>query len=164
MTTVVGSASDTAPRSKSETTLFESSAGMGVGSTHPAASPAALDLATATRPSGVSRSNSYISLHRNHSSHSLRRLERQEYAFQVPPQDIEPIPSGASQHSVASTHEDIPVIEEFGYRFRKKTYREMLKVYQGRVSTEKWWKAALRPFILFAYPAIAFVPSLCLPS
>ena len=43
---------------------------------------------------------------------SLRRLERQEYAFQVPPQDIEPIPSGASQRSVASTSHEDPTLPE----------------------------------------------------
>lgn len=160
MATVVGADPEKMRRSKSESTLHGlggGAGGMEVGLTLPAASPQALDLATTTVPGGVSRSTSHLSLHRNRSSHSLRRLEKQEYAFQVPPQDIEPIPSGASQHSVASTHEDIPIDQEVGYRFRKKTYREMLKVYQGRISTEKWWKAALRPFILYAYPAIAFV-------
>ena len=160
MATIMGADSEKMRRSKSESTLHGlggGAGGMEVGLTLPAASPQALDLATTTVPGGVSRSTSHLSLHRNRSSHSLRRLEKQEYAFQVPPQDIEPIPSGASQHSVASTHEDIPIDQEVGYRFRKKTYREMLKVYQGRISTEKWWKAALRPFILYAYPAIAFV-------
>ena len=162
MATVVASDPDKVRRSKSESTLLNLGAGEGgmeVGLTLPAASPQALDLATTILPGGVSRSTSHHSLHRNRSSHSLRRLEKQEYAFQVPPQDIEPIPSGASVHSVASeTHEEVPVDQEVGYRFRKKTYREMLKVYQGRVSKEKWWKAALRPFILYSYPAIAFVP------
>lgn len=126
----------------------------------PSASPVSHELVT-TSPR-TSRPVSHHSLPRSRSSHSLRRLERQEYAFQVPPQDIEPIPSGASQRSVASTsHEDstLPEAEEIGYRFRKKTYREMLTIYQGRISREKWWKAALRPFILYAYPAIAFVKS-----
>ena len=124
----------------------------------PVASPAALGLATPSPPE--SRSGSHHSLPRIRSNHSLRRLDRQEYAFQVPPQDIELMPSGASQHSVPSTsHEDptLPEHEEVGYRFRKKTYREMLAIYQGRISRERWWKAALRPFILYAYPAIAFV-------
>lgn len=103
------------------------------------------------------RSESRVSFARPRSSHSLRRLERQEYAFQVPPQDVEPIPSNASQYSARSVHEDTTAGQEVEYRFRKKTYKEMLVIYQGRLSREKWWKAALRPFILFAYPAIAFV-------
>ena len=159
MATLVVSGSEKARRSKSESMVFGSGGRREGALTLPAAFPAALDLATTTAHGGISRSTSHHSLHRNYSSHSLRRLEKQEYAFQVPPQDIEPIPSGASQHSAASTHEDVPVDEEVGYRFRKKTYREMLKVYQDRISNEKWWKAALRPFILFAYPAIAFVPT-----
>ena len=111
----------------------------------------------------VSRSGSHHSLPRVRSNHSLRRLEKQEYAFQVPPQDIEPIPSAASQHSIISAPEEIPIEEEIAYRFRKKTYREMLAIYQGRISREKWWKSALRPFILYSYPAIAFVRSPPLP-
>jgi hypothetical protein len=114
-------------------------------------------------PSGsasMRRSGSHHSLPRVRSNHSLRRLEKQEYAFQVPPQDIEPIPSAASQHSIISAPEEIPSEEEIAYRFRKKTYREMLAIYQGRISREKWWKSALRPFILYSYPAIAFV---CFP-
>ena len=125
----------------------------------PAASPPALDLATTitNTPTPISRSGSHHSLPRPRSNHSLRRLERQEYAFQVPLQDIELVPSGTSQHSVASPHEDALPDQEVEYRFRKKTYREMLAICQGRISREKWWKAALRPFILYAYPAIAFV-------
>ena len=144
-------------RSKSES-ILASSVHRGELPGLPSASPVSLELVTASPR--TSRSASHHSLPRSRSSHSLRRLERQEYAFQVPPQDIEPIPSSASQRSVASTsHEDptLPETEEIEYRFRKKTYREMLTIYQGRISREKWWKAALRPFILYAYPAIAFV-------
>jgi hypothetical protein len=159
MAIIISSDPEKGRRSKSEQTLTT------LGTVHTSglpvlhsASPAALDLATTNTP--ISRSGSHHSLPRIRSNHSLRRLERQEYAFEVPLQDIEPIPSAASQHSVASTpHEDNAVPdEEVEYRFRKKTYREMLAIYQGRISREKWWKAALRPFILYAYPAIAFVP------
>jgi Major Facilitator Superfamily len=98
-----------------------------------------------------------IPLPRSRSNHSLRRLERLEYAFQAPLQDIEPVPSNASQHSARPVHEDTTAEQEKGYYFRKKSYKEMLTIYQGRISREKWWKAALRPFILYSYPAIGFV-------
>ena len=35
-----------------------------------------------------------------------------------------------------------------------KTYRQTLRVYSGRLSKDNWFKVALRPFILFAYPSI----------
>jgi hypothetical protein len=98
------------------------------------------------------RSNSFHSLSRPRSSHSLHRLEKQEFAFQVPPQDLEVVPSP----SRSTTAPDSPS-DQIEYRFKKKTYREMLTVYQGRLSRQKWWKAALRPFILYCYPSIAFV-------
>ena len=107
------------------------------------------------------RVDSHVSLHSLRRTPSLRRLEKQETEFEIPPQDIEPVPPGASVRSVASSvHEPKSVVvegEEVEYRFRKKTYRELLKLYEGKISREKWWKAALRPFILYAYPAIAFV-------
>jgi hypothetical protein len=146
MATVVASNPDNVRRSKSES-LLPTSNSIAQGITP-------LDV---TNSATVSRSGSHHSLPRVRSSHSLRRLEKQEYAFQVPPQDIEPIPSAASQHSIISAPDDHPTEEEIAYRFRKKTYREMLAISQGRISQEKWWKSALRPFILYAYPAIAFV-------
>ncbi|KAF2146295.1 uncharacterized protein K452DRAFT_294871 [Aplosporella prunicola CBS 121167] len=36
----------------------------------------------------------------------------------------------------------------------KKTYSQTLKFYSGRLSHDKWFRVALRPFILFAYPAV----------
>ena len=35
-----------------------------------------------------------------------------------------------------------------------KTFRQTLRPWNGRLRHEKWFKVALRPFILFAYPAI----------
>lgn len=36
----------------------------------------------------------------------------------------------------------------------KKSFRQHLKVHNGRINHDKWWKAAVRPFVLFAYPAV----------
>jgi Major Facilitator Superfamily len=155
ISSIIPSARNEVRRSKSESVLSAGNPPPTNGlPSLPNASPAALDLATTA---SFSHSESHHSLPRPRSSHSLRRLEKQEYAFQVPPQDVEPILSNLSQHSTHSDpgHPD-EATEEVAYRFKKKTYREMLVVYQGRISREKWWKAALRPFILYAYPAIAF--------
>ena len=35
-----------------------------------------------------------------------------------------------------------------------KTYKQTLKPWNGRLNHEKWFRAAVRPFILFAYPSI----------
>ncbi|KAH6620128.1 major facilitator superfamily domain-containing protein [Boeremia exigua] len=35
-----------------------------------------------------------------------------------------------------------------------KTYRQSLKPWNGRLAKDKWFKVAVRPFILFAYPAV----------
>jgi Major Facilitator Superfamily len=111
---------------------------------------------TPVRPP-LPRPNSHTSSRR---TPSLRRLERLETEFEIPTRDIEPVISRTSIRSpVASIHEPEPeVVEEvLEYRFRRKSYKELLVVYQGRISTGKWWKAALRPFVLYAYPAITFV-------
>lgn len=34
------------------------------------------------------------------------------------------------------------------------TFRSTLKLYKGKQQTVAWWKAAFRPFVLFAYPAV----------
>ncbi|KAI9708819.1 MAG: hypothetical protein M1820_003774 [Bogoriella megaspora] len=35
-----------------------------------------------------------------------------------------------------------------------KSFVDTLKPYSGRLSKDKWWKAAIRPFILFSYPSV----------
>ncbi|KAF2230319.1 MFS general substrate transporter [Viridothelium virens] len=35
-----------------------------------------------------------------------------------------------------------------------KSYVQTLRPFSGRLSRDKWWKAAIRPFILFAYPSV----------
>ncbi|KAL7270031.1 hypothetical protein RUND412_007273 [Rhizina undulata] len=35
-----------------------------------------------------------------------------------------------------------------------KTFFQSLTIYNGRLRKESWWKAAIRPFVLFAYPAV----------
>lgn len=34
------------------------------------------------------------------------------------------------------------------------SYRQTLRIWNGRLSHDKWYRAAVRPFILFAYPAV----------
>ncbi|KAK8023990.1 hypothetical protein PG993_012056 [Apiospora rasikravindrae] len=35
-----------------------------------------------------------------------------------------------------------------------KTFAQHLQIYHGRLNSDKWWKAAIRPLILFSYPAV----------
>ncbi|KAH9888636.1 major facilitator superfamily domain-containing protein [Xylariomycetidae sp. FL2044] len=35
-----------------------------------------------------------------------------------------------------------------------KSFRQQLKLHHGRLNQDKWWKAAVRPFILFSYPSV----------
>ncbi|KAI1766020.1 MFS general substrate transporter [Hypoxylon sp. FL1150] len=35
-----------------------------------------------------------------------------------------------------------------------KSFGQQLKIQHGRLNQDKWWKAAVRPFILFCYPAV----------
>jgi len=140
---------DTVRRAKSESVLPSSvSPRMDISPIRPTASNGNPALPGST---------SQHSLPRVRSNRSLRRLEKQEYAFHIPPHDIEPIPPPESPPNLVLHDQNMHEQEAVEYRFRKKTYREMLAIYQGRISEEKWWKSALRPFILYAYPAITFV-------
>ena len=77
-------------------------------------------------------------------------------SFQVSPQKLVRTPQSSENpaHQVTTSTSG----EESGHRSRKKAYRELLAVYKGRLVREEWWKCAMKPFILFAYPAIAYVP------
>ncbi|RYP49950.1 hypothetical protein DL769_011017 [Monosporascus sp. CRB-8-3] len=35
-----------------------------------------------------------------------------------------------------------------------KSFSQQLKIYHGRLSQDKWWKVAVRPLILYSYPAV----------
>jgi hypothetical protein len=35
-----------------------------------------------------------------------------------------------------------------------KSFTQQLQIYHGRLNSDKWWRVALRPFILYAYPAV----------
>ena len=151
----VGPGPDKVRRSKSEL-ILPSAHVHNRSEVFSAGSPAAPDLAT-TVNSPYSNSGS---LPRIRSPRSLGRLENREYAFDARVLDAKPLPSDASQQFMKSTTEEEIAAQQIEYVFRKKTYREILAIFQGRLSQEKWRKAALRPFILFCYPAIAFVSPL----
>ncbi|KAI1427226.1 major facilitator superfamily domain-containing protein [Xylaria sp. FL1777] len=36
----------------------------------------------------------------------------------------------------------------------RQSFKSQLRVFNGRINQDKWWKAAVRPFILFSYPAV----------
>ncbi|TGJ83301.1 hypothetical protein E0Z10_g5445 [Xylaria hypoxylon] len=36
----------------------------------------------------------------------------------------------------------------------RQSFKSQLKIHNGRINQDKWWKAAVRPFILYSYPAV----------
>ncbi|KAI8953427.1 major facilitator superfamily domain-containing protein [Xylaria longipes] len=36
----------------------------------------------------------------------------------------------------------------------RQPFKSQLKIYRGRINQDLWWKAAVRPFVLFSYPAV----------
>ncbi|KAI1181572.1 major facilitator superfamily domain-containing protein [Nemania serpens] len=36
----------------------------------------------------------------------------------------------------------------------RQSFRSQLKIHNGRINQDKWWKAAVRPFVLYSYPAV----------
>lgn len=76
-------------------------------------------------------------------------------AFQAPQKFEQP----AQGNEKSANQVTVPISEEDGSgRIQKKPYAESLALYQGRLVQEEWWKCALKPFILFSYPAVAYVP------
>ncbi|KAK8204934.1 putative MFS transporter [Phyllosticta capitalensis] len=57
---------------------------------------------------------------------------------------ISAAPSMTPSHKYTERHREAP----------KKTYAQTLAIFNGRLSGDNWFKVALRPFILYAYPAI----------
>ncbi|KAK7536984.1 serine/threonine kinase 16 [Phyllosticta citribraziliensis] len=54
------------------------------------------------------------------------------------------VASMTPSHQYTERHREAP----------KKTYLETLKIFNGRLSGDSWWRVALRPFILYCYPAV----------
>lgn len=36
----------------------------------------------------------------------------------------------------------------------RQSFKSQLKIHHGRINQDKWWKAAVRPFVLYSYPAV----------
>lgn len=36
----------------------------------------------------------------------------------------------------------------------RQSFKSQLKIHNGRINQDKWWKAAVRPFVLYSYPAV----------
>lgn len=65
-----------------------------------------------------------------------------------------PSPSRSESHSPGM---HLPATQQYTNRLRdrpKIPYLQLLKVWNGRIAHDKWIKVAVRPFILFAYPAV----------
>ncbi|KAI1176347.1 major facilitator superfamily domain-containing protein [Nemania sp. FL0916] len=47
--------------------------------------------------------------------------------------------------------------QAYTHRLREsppQSFKSQLRIYSGRINQDKWWKAAVRPFILYSYPAV----------
>ncbi|GLI76781.1 hypothetical protein PoHVEF18_005059 [Penicillium ochrochloron] len=65
-----------------------------------------------------------------------------------------PSPSRSESHSPGM---QLPSTQQYTNRLRdrpKIPYSQLLGVWNGRIAHDKWIKVAMRPFILFAYPAV----------
>ena len=106
-----------------------------------ATSPASREASSvATVPTTPVRPTPMLS---RRSSLSSLRHERQSYLFEIAARDVEPA-------------DDTVDTSINAVRFRRKSYRQQLVIFPGRYLKEAWWKIALRPFVLYTYPAILF--------
>ncbi|EPS26853.1 hypothetical protein PDE_01793 [Penicillium oxalicum 114-2] len=66
-------------------------------------------------------------------------------------------PTRSARSESHSPGMQIPAPQQYTNRLRdrpKVPFSQLLKVWNGRIAHDKWYKAATRPFILFAYPAV----------
>jgi MFS family permease len=86
--------------------------------------------------------------HAKTSRESLDRYVRDEAL-----KPIERTPTPESPEPMAEKAED-PSADAEGHKLQGKSFVARLKIYHGRQQRAVWWRAAIRPFVLFAYPAI----------
>ncbi|KAJ4988984.1 major facilitator superfamily transporter [Stagonosporopsis vannaccii] len=89
---------------------------------------------------------------------------RHDYFSQVPKTamaDPEKQDQTSGSQSLSSALDVDQVSDQFSIHYTDyyrtaptKTYRQSLKPWNGRLAKDKWIKVAIRPFILFAYPAV----------
>ena len=105
--------------------------------------------------------------HENDSKHDLNRRDTGTAASTLPlstdiPNTIA-LPPSTLEAGTPSIHSAGPLSPDphhpnaYIARYRtgpKKTYLQSLKPYSGRLCKDNWFRVALRPFILFAYPSI----------
>ncbi|KAH8661855.1 major facilitator superfamily domain-containing protein [Xylariales sp. PMI_506] len=80
------------------------------------------------------------------------------------PADVDQIESAVIPSGIASPNPDSEKLsihishgQAYTHNLRQappKSFVQQLQIYHGRLNKDRWWKVALRPFILFAYPAI----------
>ncbi|KAF7718728.1 Uncharacterized protein PECH_004290 [Penicillium ucsense] len=66
-------------------------------------------------------------------------------------------PTRSARSESHSPGMQLPAPLQYTNRLRERPkipYSQQLRVWNGRIAHDKWWKVALRPFILFAYPAV----------
>ncbi|KAK6839557.1 Major facilitator superfamily transporter [Apiospora arundinis] len=68
-------------------------------------------------------------------------------------------PAGGDTESERMSISNMPTTigQMYTHTLRKsppKSFSQHLRIYHGRLNQDKWWKAAVRPLILFSYPAV----------
>ncbi|KAF2850606.1 MFS general substrate transporter [Plenodomus tracheiphilus IPT5] len=76
-------------------------------------------------------------------------------------QDIRPQSAGLSSPTAVSEADADHISESFSIQYTDhyrdappKSYRQSLRPWNGRLVKDKWFRVMIRPFILFAYPAV----------
>ncbi|KAH8925315.1 MFS general substrate transporter [Atractiella rhizophila] len=65
--------------------------------------------------------------------------------------------SSTSIHSSTSYFRTLPLSQAYTHQLSqapRRTFRQTLSPWNGRLRSDSWFKVALRPFVLFAYPSI----------
>ncbi|KAK9374404.1 major facilitator superfamily domain-containing protein, partial [Lipomyces chichibuensis] len=76
-------------------------------------------------------------------------------AISIPPSP----PASPAWHAHSKTIDDAEaddVVSILSAQKPKKSFKDQLAITNGRLSNDPWWKVALRPLVLFAYPAVLF--------
>ncbi|KAH8196576.1 hypothetical protein TruAng_009270 [Truncatella angustata] len=97
----------------------------------------------------------------NAASHTHERRSFNSSRHERFPPDISRVEAGTTSPDTESEKYSLHQVTTRGQAYTHalrqapaKSFRQQLQIYHGRLNNDKWWKVALRPFVLFAYPAV----------
>ncbi|KAK7972755.1 Major facilitator superfamily transporter [Apiospora saccharicola] len=83
--------------------------------------------------------------HHEQAANQGHRLESQQQSV---------LASRVASGSATPAGGDTAIVHTYSPEIAPKTFAQHLQIYHGRLNPDKWWKAAVRPLILFSYPAV----------